>query len=201
MMDATVAKFLGRLGFLFMLAGLWGGGWATPSATAQPVSYCWQDAAAQAQNSGPHVRSIYISEADGRILDICLEVPGASLSVSETGALVLLQREAGVDVSYFGRGVREGLLQEIGNFDIDYFRRGVRAGSLETLAGLRFDYFIRGHHKGRISEISNLQIDYFDRGEQFGKLRQIGPVSIDYSNTGEIETDNSLENTRLIVIP
>ena len=200
-MNATVAKYLGRLGFLFTLTGLWGGGWATPNATVQLSSYCWQDSAAQARNDGPHVRSIYISEAAGQILDICLDVPGASLSVAETGALVLLQREAGVDVSYFSRGVREGLLQEIDNFDIDYFRRGVRAGSLKVLAGLRFDYFIRGHHKGRISEISNLQIDYFDRGEQFGKLKQIGPVSIDYSNTGDIETNNSLENTRLIVIP
>ncbi|MEO0352221.1 MAG: hypothetical protein AAF282_19455 [Cyanobacteria bacterium P01_A01_bin.15] len=45
MMNATVAKYLGRLGFLFTLTGLWSGGWATPNATVQPASYCWQDSA------------------------------------------------------------------------------------------------------------------------------------------------------------
>lgn len=189
------AAKLSVLGLAVALASPWV---ISPTAMGQSTSYCLQDTATLLETSAS-LRSIFINGSTGSIAEICIDLPGAHLSISPEGNLTLLRRQAGTEIEYYSSGVRRGLLERIGRIDIDYFTSGSRAGKVKAVGSIDFDYFTIGLRIGKVKAVADIEIDYFTQGSNAGRLRQIGSVSIDYDD-GQIDTNGSLREADLFIV-
>lgn len=184
-----------------LLAQLGGLTFLNQSSQAQTSSSCLQDTHEVADITTLNLRRLYLLEPTGTISELCIDMPGARLTLSDTGTLTLLQRTANTELDYYRQGIRDGQLREINDVDIDYYTSGVRSRKLKEIGPVRFDYFLRGDQAGQLREIGGLRIEYYRGGRNAGKIRRIGPVSLDYSSTGTLETNDILEHPQLIVLP
>ena len=146
------------------------------------------------------LRSIYVSEINGAIKEVCVDVNNAILTISEAGQLSLLQRNPNFEITYFTSGARDGRIRRIGDVSFDYYTSRSNLGKIKRIGNLRFNYYTSRRNIGKLKEIGNLDIDYYTSGSNNGRVEQIGRVSFDYDNDDRIETRGTLSNVNLLIV-
>ena len=146
------------------------------------------------------ITDIYVSEARGKILDLCVGLYNANLTISEQGEITLLQRLPLADVEYFNSGSRIGKIKSIGAITFDYFTNGVRKGKLKRIGDTRLDYYTNGSRSGKIRRLGDVEFDYYTSGVRKYKIRRISNTEFDYDTQGRIETSGSLHALGIVLV-
>lgn len=171
-----------------------------PSLASVAASRCDLETIGQTEAETVTLRSIYVSETNGAVLEVCVDTNNAKLTISELGEMTLLQRDPTFEVDYYTSGSRDGRIKRIGDISFDYYTTRSKLSKLRQIGDLQFDYYTTGGKIGKLRRIGGLRFDYYTSGPRDGKLEQIGNVSFDYDREGRMETRGTLSDINLAIV-
>lgn len=163
-------------------------------------SRCELEAIRQTEVDIATLTNIYVSEAKGSVLEVCVDANDAVVSISEQGDMTLIQRDPAFDIDYYTSGSRDGRIRKNGVISFDYYTNGSRKGKIQRIGGLIFNYYTRGDKAGKLRQIGNIRFDYYTSGFREGRLQSIGRASFDYDREGRMETTGSLSNVNITIV-
>ncbi len=171
-----------------------------PSLAQVTSSQCEREVSGEAELQAVVITDIYVSEAKGEVLDICVEVENAKLSISQQGEMRLLQRLLVVEVDYYTTGVRRGKLRRIGAISFDYYTSGSRRGKVRRIGNTELDYYTSGSRVGELRWFGDVEFDYYRSGVRRGRLRRIGDTFFDYDREGRIEISGAFSELDIVIV-